>query len=252
MKAVIVEDHYSALQDLLGLLADTCPEIEVLGHTASEAEAIQLIRETKPDLVFLDIELQDGGNGFSVLEQLDQPQLQVIFVSAHGQFAVRAFRADNTVDFLQKPIEEQELRQAVDRALTERTLRQNDAQYRLWRDTIIHSKRARIALADQQRILFPYIDTIIHVKAEGTSSIFYFDPPQNKMMVTKNIGVYSKMAEEYPAIMMQVHRSHILNLGKVVEYQRSMRQAVLTNGEKVSVAADKFDEFLQRWSQANS
>jgi len=251
MKAVIIEDHFLALQDLLGLLPDICPEIEVLGHAASEPDAIRLIRETKPDLVFMDIELADGGNGFAVVEQVAMTQLQVIFVSAYGQFAVQAFRADNTVDFLQKPIEETELRQAVDRALAERTLRQNDVQYRLWRDTLIHLKRPRIALADQQRILFPYIDTILHVKAEGTSSIFYFEPPQGKMLVTKNIGVYSKLEAEYPSILMQVHRSHILNLAKVVEYQRPMRQAMMTTGEKVPIAADKLDEFLRRLSQTN-
>ena len=252
MRAVIVEDHYHALQDLLGLLSDYCPEIEVLGHAANQNDAIRLIQEKKPDLVFLDIELADGGNGFSVLENVGLPHLQVIFVSAYGQFAVQAFRADNTVDFLQKPVDEQELRQAVDRALAERTLLQHDAQYRIWRDTIIQSKRPRIALADQQRILFPYVDTIIHIQAEGTASIFHFEPPQAKMLVTKNIGAYSKLTEDYSDLLMLVHRSHILNLNKVVEYQRPMRQAVLTNGEKVSVAVDKLDEFLHRLSRANS
>lgn len=252
MKAIIVEDHYHALQDLLGLLEDFCPEIEVAGSAASQPEAVRLIREVKPDLVFLDIELADGGDGFAVLEQCALPEMQVVFVSAYGHFAVRAFRSDNTVDFLQKPILETELRHAVDRALSERTLRENDTQYRFWRDTIVQSRRPRIALADQQRILFPYLDTILHIKAEGASSIFYFEPPQSKMLVTKNIGVYIKLEEDYPAILMQVHRSHILNLTKVIEYQRPMRQAVMANGEKVPIAAEKLDEFLRRLSIANS
>lgn len=252
MKAVIVEDHFHALEDMLSLMSEVCPDIEVLGSAAGADEAVRLIRETRPDLLFLDVELADGGDGFSVLEQIALPNIQVIFTSAYGQFAVRAFRSDNTVDFLQKPVLELELRQAVDRAWKERALRENDAQYRLWRDTIVQAKRPRIALADQQRILFPYVDSILHIQAEGTSSIFYFEPPQSRMLVTKNIGVYAKMEEEYPTLLMQVHRSHILNLGKVLEYLRPLRQAVMSNGEKVPVAADKLDEFLRRLSKVHS
>lgn len=248
MRAVVVEDHYSALQDLLDLLSDLCPEIDVLGHAASQQEAIRLIEGKKPDLVFMDIELSDGGNGFAVLEAVNLPQMQVVFVSAHSAFASRAFRADNVIDFLEKPLRESELRQAVDRALAERVMRENDAHYRLWRDALVTPKRPRLPLPDQKRIIFPYIDTIVNIKAEGTSSLFYFDPPQGKMLVTKNIGEYDNLVEEYPQMFLKVHRSHILNLGKVVEYQRQLREAVMTNGEKVAIAAERLDDFLRRLS----
>lgn len=251
MKAIVIEDHFHALQDLLSLLSEICPEVEVLGNAATQTDAVRLIRDVKPDLVFMDVELADGGDGFSVMEQIALPHIQVVFISAYGQFAIRAFRSENTVDFLQKPVQEEELRQAVDRALAERTLRENDTQYRLWRDTIIQAKRPRIALADQQRIVFPYLDTVIHIQAEGASSIFYFEPPQARMMVTKNIGVYAKMEEEYPALLMQVHRSHIVNITKVVEYLRPLRQAVMSTGEKIPVAIDKLDDFLQRLSRVH-
>lgn len=246
MRAIVIEDHYSALQDLLDLLADLCPEITVLGHAATQREAIRLIAAEKPDLVFMDIELADGGNGFSVLEAVNLPQMQVVFVSAHSAFASRAFRADNVIDFLEKPLREIELRQAVDRALTERRLRENDAQYRILRDTLTASKRPRLPLPDQKRIIFPYIDTIVHIKAEGTSTLFYFDPPQGKMLVTKNIGEYDSLLEEHSHLFMKVHRSYIVNLGKVVEYQRQTREAVMSNHEKVSVSAERLDEFLRR------
>lgn len=246
MRAVVVEDHYSALQDLLDLLADLCPEITVLSHAATQREAIRLIAAEKPDLVFMDIELADGGNGFSVLEAVNQPQMQVVFVSAHSAFASRAFRADNVIDFLEKPLRETELRQAVDRALAERQLRENDAQYRRMLETLPPPKRPRLPLPDQKRIIFPYIDTIIHIKAEGTSTLFYFDPPQGKMLVTKNIGEYDALIEEHGHLFMKVHRSYIVNLEKVVEYQRPTREAVMSNHEKVSISAERLDEFLRR------
>lgn len=246
MKAFIVEDHYHALQDLMGLLSDYYPEINVVGHAATQQDAIRLILELQPDLVFMDIELADNGNGFEVLEACKLPDMQVVFTSAYGQFAVRAFRADNTVDFLQKPIVETELRQAVHRAFDERTSRVQNTQYQRWRDSVLQSKRPRIALADQQRILFPYLDTIVHIQADGASTIFYFDAPAAKMLVTKNIGAYASLEADFPDILMQVHRSHMLNLTKIAEYQRPMRQVIMTSGDKVPVAADKLDELLRR------
>lgn len=246
MKAIIVEDHYHALQDLMGLLSDLCPEIEVIGHAATQNDAIRLMMDLQPDLVFMDVELADNGNGFEVLEACRLPDIQVIFTSAYGKFAVRAFRSDNTIDFLQKPVVETELRQAVDRALAERILRTQNIQYQRWRDSVVQSKRPRIALADQQRILFPYLDTIVHIQADGTSTVFHFDAPASKMLVTKNIGMYTSLEADFPDILMQVHRSHILNLTKIAEYQRPVRQVIMTTGEKVPVAADKLDELLHR------
>jgi two-component system, LytTR family, response regulator len=252
MKAVVVEDHYAALQDLLYLIEDLCPELEIVGTAGDEPGAIRLIREKKPDLVFLDIELSGGGNGFTVLETLKMPQLQAIFVSGHGELAIHAFEADNVIHFLTKPVQENGLRTAVDRALDIQTLRQHDAEYRVLRDTTINKKRPRIALSDQQRFIFPYIDSIVHIEAEGTNTTFHFDKPASKMIVTKNIGAFAKLLGDYRDILMQVHRSHIVNLSKVTEYQRSVRLAVMEDGQRVPVAADKFEEFLQRLSQSNS
>jgi two-component system, LytTR family, response regulator len=252
MRAVIVEDHFNALQDLLYLIEDICPEIEVVGSAGNEPEALRLIREKKPDLVFLDIELVDGGNGFAILDALQMPQLQVVFVSGHGEFAPRAFRADNTVDFLLKPVQEPELRQAFERALEERTLRENDAQYRLWRDAIVNNRRPRIALADQQRIIFPYLDSIVYIDADAVTSTFYFDTPAPKMTVTKNLRHFEKLDEAFPELFMRVHRSSIINLTKVVGYERPDRKAVMDNGARIKVAANNLDEFLKRLATSNS
>ncbi len=118
MKAVIVEDTFSALEDLKAMLQDNHPEVKIVGHAATEPAAVELLRRERPDLVFMDIELLEGGDGFKVVEQVGMPELQIIFVSDHSQLAFRAFRFENVVDFLAKPVDESELAVAIRRSIS--------------------------------------------------------------------------------------------------------------------------------------
>ncbi len=243
MKAVIIEDTFTALEELKALLEDNHPEVHVVGHATSEPEAIDLLRRERPNLVFMDIELLSGGDGFRVVEQARVPEMQVVFVSDHAQLAFRAFRFENVVDFLAKPVDEDELAVAVGRAKAQLGQRHIDEAFRDLKETVLNATRPRIALADQKHIIFPYIHTIVHIKAKQEASHFFFDTKPGQMLVSKNIGEFKKLTQHHPQLML-VHRSHIINVNHVVEYRRFDRTAILSNGDDVPISNEYVRDFL--------
>lgn len=242
MKAVIVEDNFSARQELQSLIEDNHPEVLVVGYAASQSEAVRVLQAHGPELVFMDIELADGGNGFAVLEEIRQPDLQVIFVSSFTELALRAFRFGNTLHFLEKPVDEGQLAEAIGRAMRERERSRVGEQIEQLRRQV--EAPPRLPLSDQKRIIFPYVESIIHIKAEREASQFYFDAQPDKMLISKNIGEFKYLTHTYRQWLVQVHRSHIVGLHYVREVLRADRIAVLSNGDHVPVANDCWKDFL--------
>jgi two-component system LytT family response regulator len=117
VRVLIVDDEHLARQAMRRLLADH-PEVEIVGEAESLREALAAIERTEPELVFLDIELGGGGDGFDLLAALPRPPI-VVFVTAYAEHAVEAF-AVNAVDYLLKPVEPERLAESLARA--ERTL----------------------------------------------------------------------------------------------------------------------------------
>ena len=113
IKAILIDDIPQALDLLRKDLQDHCPEIEIIGEAKSVVEGSKLLRSTVPDVVFLDIELQDG-SGFDILEILGDISFKIIFTTASDAHAIKAFRF-SAIDYLLKPIDPEELKQAVNK-----------------------------------------------------------------------------------------------------------------------------------------
>ena len=244
MRAVIVEDTFTALEELKALLQDNHPEVDIVGHAATEPAAVDLLRRERPAVVFMDIKLLGGGDGFRVVEQAHLPELQVIFVSDYSEMALRAFRFDNVVDFLAKPVDESELAVAVRRAKTELKQRRLGAAVEKLQDKV-QNPAPRIALSDQTHIIFPYIHSIVHIEAEREATQFFFDTQPAQMLVSKNIGGFRHLTEKHPQWFVQTHRSHIVNVTHVMKFLRFERTAVLSNGDAVPVSNEFLKSFLK-------
>lgn len=245
MRAVIIEDNFSAYCELLALLEDNHPDVSVVGYAASQHDGLRLLRECTPELVFMDIELADGGNGFAVLEEVTQPDLWAIFVSSFTELAFRAFRFPNAVDFLEKPVDEGELAEAIGRAKQGMEQRRMDQQIAILRQQIqVPPPRPRISLADQRRIVFPYVDSIVHIKADRETTHFFFSLQPERMTVSKNIGEFKHLTLTHRQWLIQVNRSHIVGLHHVVSFMRADRVALLSNGHEVPVSEDFLKDFL--------
>ena len=113
MKAILVDDEPKSREVLRTLLERYCPQVVVVGEAGSSKEAKLLALHTRPDVIFLDVEMP-GGNGFRLLDELNDKSIGIIFVTSYGHYAIPALRY-SAIDYLLKPVEVEELKQAIER-----------------------------------------------------------------------------------------------------------------------------------------
>jgi two-component system LytT family response regulator len=113
MRAILVDDEPDGIRTLKKLLELNCPEVEIVATCSSAADAISKLEEAKPDLIFLDVRMP-GGSGIDMLAELSEIDFEVIFVTAHDEYMLQALQF-SAVDYLMKPVDEDRLKEAVQR-----------------------------------------------------------------------------------------------------------------------------------------
>jgi len=230
MKILIVEDELDARKVLTYLLKRFFPEIEIVGETGSVSEAKQLIIKHQPELVFLDVRLEDG-TGIELLQETEPNDFQTIFTTAYDSYAIKAIKFD-AVDYLLKPIDPEELKRAVLKAikrhkvLQELSSLQNKSQFLL-------NKNAISVKTSEQNYLLP-VDKIIHLEADGAYTTIV--TKDNRVVTSKNLKFYENILPA--AIFIRTHQSHIVNKN----YIRSMNKfgyLELLNKETIPVSFRK-------------
>jgi len=235
MTAVLVDDMPKAIQVLQNDLADTCPDVEIIGTANSIVSAAKLLKKKQPDLLFLDIMLGDG-TGFDLLEIVPDLTSKVIFVTASDEHAIRAFRF-SAVDYLLKPIDPESLKEAVLRA--KKMLTNSTESIDLLKETIRHPDilPKKISLHTQEKIAVVEISDIIRCESDGNNTLFFLEGGQ-KIFVTKTLKQYEQLFQEYSFF--RVHQSHLININYIQEYVRKEGGYLkMKNGDIVSVAVRK-------------
>jgi two-component system LytT family response regulator len=241
MKAIIVEDMPQAIALLQADLADHCPEVEVIGTAHSVVSAAKLLRSAKPDLIFLDILLGDG-TGFDLLEIFPGLDVRIIFTTASDEFALRAFRYA-AVDYLLKPIDPEQLKQAVQRAAG--LLRNNRESLSVLREAISKPDAlpTRISLHTQERIVVTEIGNIVRCEADGNNTRFFLQSGE-KVFVTKTLKQYDQLLEHHHFV--RVHQSHLVNFRYVRGFEKKEGGfLLLKNGDNIPVSVRKRTEVMQ-------
>jgi two-component system LytT family response regulator len=238
--ALIIDDEKHARENLLGLLEKHCPTVDVAGIGTGVQEGLALIEKIKPELVFLDVEMQDG-TGFDLLKKLGNIAFKVIFVTAHNHFALQAIKW-SALDFLQKPVDEEELIAAV--ARFKKNDRQNDQIELLLQE---RPKREKIALPTSDGLIFVKVKEIVRLEADGCYTHFHTRDKQS-IMVSRTMKEYVEMlpAETF----FRVHKSHYINLEYLQKYSnRDGGTAILETGDHVPISRNSKDEFVKRVQQ---
>jgi two-component system, LytTR family, response regulator len=244
MKAVLVDDEKDNINSLWKLLENYCPQVTVVGVADGVETATGIIRATSPDLVFLDIEMNQG-NAFDLLNRLQPVNFQVIFVTAFDNHAIRAIKY-NALDYLLKPVNIRELCEAVER-LSDKIV-QNDILGRV-KDVLqtiggANPGDQRIAIPTVNGLSFVVLRDIIRLEAKGTYTIFHL-PDKVKVTATGTISDYEDRLSR--VIFFRVHHSHIINLNKIKSYQKGKGGYVIMDDDgMVEVAARRRQEFLHR------
>lgn len=232
--AIIIDDIPEAIDNLKLDLKTYCPDIQVIGTANGVVTGAKLLRKTTPDLLFLDIQMQDG-SGFDLLEILPTINFKLIFTTASDAFAIRAFKF-SAIDYLLKPIDPDELVSAVEKA----TNQLNDTSENV--SALLENVRdknapSRMALHTMEKIHVVEIDQILRLESTGNYTQFFF-LDGTKLLVTKTLKEYDKMLSDNGFF--RVHQSHLINLEQVKEYVKvDGGYLVMKGGAKVPVSVRK-------------
>lgn len=244
MKAIIVEDEIHNRAALKNLIEEFCDDVNVAGSAETVTEAVDLIHKIKPDIVFMDIELQTG-TGFDVLAQVQDLNFDVIFTTAFEHYAIKAIKF-SSLDYLLKPIDVEELQGAVNKArirLRESSQRQ---QLEVLLANMNGNSMKKICLATADRIEFVKVNDIIMCEASGSYTNVYLND-KRKIIVSRHLKEYETLLSEEN--FMRVHNSFLINLNEVKQFVKSDGGYIVMNDNyQVSISPKKRDEFFAKMS----
>ena len=214
MRAIIIDDESKGIEILRILIKKYCPQVQVIGHAEEITEAVELICGQHPDVVFLDIEMS-GGTGFDVLEKIKSKTFHIILVTAHSQYAVKAFRY-SVADYLLKPVDITELKEAIRKV---QVLIDEEQKNRTGKvGGIFPGQTLRIPL--QHGPVFLKMADIIRLEADGAYTLIYLSG-NKKYVVSHNMKMFEAHLDMN--VFMRVHRSHTINLNKILKVARGKK-----------------------------
>lgn len=230
-KAILVDDEHSAIQNLKTKLEKHCERIEVVEVFQSPEEALVSITTNPPDILFLDVQMP-GMSGFELLNELKELQSQVIFSTAYSEFALEAIK-QNAVDYILKPVDNDELKKAVEKAIVNIENEQHHQNEHLVKliNKIIEGDH-KLKVPTQKGISFIPQEEIIHLEGyDGYTRIHL----TNGSTVTSSysLGKFTNFLENY---FFKCHKSHIVNIKEVRAFEN---EGYVVMGEKYRVPITK-------------
>lgn len=237
ISAIIIDDEKNGRENLAGLIKSHCPEIKMVGEANSVTQAINVIQEKQPQLIFLDIEMP-GGSGFQLLEHFKDFPFEVIFVTAYDNYAIKAIRFSAS-DYILKPINLNELIAAIDK-VSQRISNQDENQRirQLYQNTL-HPANPKIGLPTVDRVEFVEVKSIIRCQGESNYTHLYFTA-KKPLLVAKSLIEFEELLAEYGFI--RVHKTHLVNLHHVSSFTKNDGGILnLSNGDSVCISRRRKD-----------
>lgn len=203
MKAIIVDDERLARNELKRLLEEF-PKIEIVGEAANAEEALPMIDELAPDLLFLDIQMP-GKNGFELLESIEGNVPEVIFTTAYDDYALKAFEV-NALDYILKPIDNQRLAEAIQRVEEEIERNKKKAENKDIEQVL--GATDQVFVKDGEKCWFVKLGNVRLFESMGNYVRLHFD--DQKPMILKSLNSLEDRLD--PKIYFRANRKHIINL----------------------------------------
>jgi len=237
----IIDDEPAARGVIRNILSENCPLAVVVGEAEGVAEGLAMLQRERPDILFLDVEMDDG-TGFDLLDQISPLEFNVIFTTAYDDFAIKAFRY-NAIDYLLKPVHPDELIAAVQKA-------QQNTNYQLIQrqiDNLINANSEkslhRIVLPTGDGLVFIQTKDILRIESLGNFAYVYL-VNGDRILASRNLHDFEEMLP-VPAFS-RPHQSHIINTTFVKKFFKDDGgYALLTNGVKIPVSRRNKDKFLE-------
>lgn len=239
IRAMIIDDEQDSISLLKLQLAKHCPEVNVVNACSSTTQALEEIQLTRPQLLFLDIEMPVM-NGFELLSKLMPLNFSVIFITAYNQYALKAFRF-NALDYLVKPVEKDELIQAVAKAAHNIPTAMQVAQVQSF---MRGEPVKKLAVPSQTGITFISLDEIMYCEASNNYTKLVLADGAC-YTVSKTLKDVQDVLEE--SHFLRVHRQYIINLNRVKHFNRNDCILTMQNKVELPVARNQKDRLIEMY-----
>ncbi len=242
IKVLVIDDEIQARKAIINMLGFYCKDVLVVGEAADVSSGLVAIQKFEPDLVLLDVEMPDG-SGFDLLCKLPEIDFSLIFITAHEQYALQAFKFC-ALDYLLKPLKPGELQAAIDKAVKSKKedLILKLKAYAENTGEPNHPPR-KIVLNTATNIYVINTEDIIRCEADENYTKIYF-LSREKIIVAKTLKEFDELLN--PFGFFRIHQSHIINLAYVDSYLKGLGgYAIMKNKEKVPVSSRRKEFFLK-------
>lgn len=241
IKSIIIDDDSNLRNGLIQMLQLYAPDIQVVAQAEEVQQGVALLHTHQPDVVFLDIQLTDG-TGFDILESYQslhgKPNFQVVFITAHEQYAIKAFRF-SALDFLLKPVDPQELKEVVQKIKSQKQMPSDFKNIEVLLEHISKKTetKKRIALATQEGTTLVDIQDIIRCESSDNYTTFYIKNHKS-ILISKTLKEYEELLSEYG--FERIHQSHLINLDFMKTYiKKDGNYVVMQDGTQLPVSQRK-------------
>lgn len=243
MKAIIIDDERKARSVLKILIEENCPKITEVFEAQDLLSGVELIKQERPNIVFLDIEMPEH-SGLEILNFIEKEDftLEIIFTTAYSEYAIQAFQLA-AVDYLLKPVRPTQVKEAVDKAIKRIGSSQINMRLDELKKSLASSNFNKIGLPFSDGIKFVNFSDIIVLEADGmytkiTTSV------TTEILVSKPLKHFVDLLKSHSEFY-KPHRSFLINLNYIKEYiKKDGGYIIMDNDKSVSISKDKKEEFL--------
>lgn len=245
IKVVIIADGSRIPDTIAGMMGTCCPNVSLEARADGVKTGVGIINEHDPDLVIIDTKLSDG-SGFELIRHFDKPDFKIIFLSSSMDYAIMAIKF-NAVDYILKPIDEEELTLAINKAVDMIRVEENLQQKAMGESIheLINSQRLVLKTSDQVYVV--NVEDIIRIEADRNYSTFHMQDGR-KILVSKALKEFEEQLLEHG--FHRIHKSHIFNINKISYLDKADGGfVVMIDGARVPVASRKRDMLLELFDE---
>jgi len=217
VKIAIIDDEKNLIDRTINVVQQNFPAYNIVGTAGSVEDAIRLIANTQPNIVLLDIHLSDG-TGFDIIQRLFPLNFKLIFITAHEQFAIKAFKF-SALDYILKPYDDFDLVEAINRASSQLEKESSDVNIEALLSNIKSGAKEvkKIVLKTNDSIYVVRVNEIIRLESDGAYTQFFFDDGK-KVLVSKSLKEFENILGDFGFF--RIHQSHLINTEFLIRYQK--------------------------------
>jgi two-component system LytT family response regulator len=243
MIVLVIDNETNIREGLIELIGNFCEGVSEIHEADGVTSGLKKIETLNPDVVFLDVELDDG-TGMDLLSKLLEINFHLIFITAHNKYAIDAFKF-SAIDFLLKPIAPDELIIAFEKVKEKQKNKHLSNQLQVMQESLhkITSKEKKIVLKDSSSIYFINVNDIVRCESSGQYTEFYIEGAK-RIVISKSLKEYEELLEPYGFI--RPHHSHLININKILRFDKvDGGSLIMETLEEIPVSHRKKTQILQ-------